>query len=115
MSGGRSYGEVRSYTGMTEPPEAESMGADATQAMVHVEQLCACGDRFAGQPGDGPAARYVEDCLRSYGLEIERTPCELVSFRERSCRVELADGTKLDALSAYYSVSTPGPLEAPVV
>jgi aminopeptidase YwaD len=100
---------------MTEPPEAESMGADATQAMVHVEQLCACGDRFAGQPGDGPAARYVEDCLRSYGLEIERTPCELVSFRERRCRVELADGTKLDALSAYYSVSTPGPLEAPVV
>ncbi|MDQ6822252.1 MAG: M20/M25/M40 family metallo-hydrolase [Actinomycetota bacterium] len=83
--------------------------------MAHVQRLCDCGDRFAGQPGDAPAARYVEECLQSYGLEIERTRCELVSFRERSCRLELADGTELDAMSAYYSVSTPGSLRVPVV
>ncbi|MDQ6818686.1 MAG: M20/M25/M40 family metallo-hydrolase [Actinomycetota bacterium] len=90
-------------------------GSNAAQAMVHVRRLCDCGDRFAGQPGDAPAAQYVEDCLKSYGLEIERTPAELVSFRERSCRVELADGTQLDATSAYYSPATLGPLEVPAV
>ncbi|HEY6398913.1 MAG TPA: M20/M25/M40 family metallo-hydrolase [Solirubrobacteraceae bacterium] len=90
-------------------------GSDAAQAMAHVHRLTEGGDRFAGQPGDAPAAQYVEDCLKSYGLEIERTPAELVSFRERRCRVELTDGTQLDATSAYYSPSSPGRLEVPAV
>jgi aminopeptidase YwaD len=90
-------------------------GANARRALEHVERLCALGDRFAGQPGDLPAADYFEECLRSYGLEIERTPAELVTFREERCVLELGDGVALDATSAYYSPSTPGPIEAPLV
>ena len=73
------------------------------------------GDRFAGQPGDAPAAAYVERCLRGEGLEIERTPANLITFREDHCSLALADGTPLDATSAYYSPSTPGPIDAPLV
>ncbi|MHB1833411.1 MAG: M28 family peptidase, partial [Solirubrobacteraceae bacterium] len=88
--------------------------ADARRALSHVERLCACGDRFAGQPGDRPAADYVEQCLSSYALQTERIPAELVTFRERACDLTLADGSDLDAVAAYYSPSTPGPLRAPL-
>src|ERR1700727_3162699 len=83
--------------------------------MEDVERLTACGDRFAGQHCDGPAADYVEQCLRSEGLRVERTGADLITFREDHCSLALADGTPLDATSAYYSPSTPGPIDAPLV
>jgi hypothetical protein len=89
--------------------------ANARRAMEHVERLCDVGDRFAGQPGDALSADYVEGCLRSYGLDIERGPVELVTYREDTCSLVLEDGTALDATSAYYSPSTPGAIEAPLV
>jgi aminopeptidase YwaD len=94
----------------------ETVGsANARRVMDHVQRLTALGDRFAGQAGDGPAADYIEECLRSYRLEIERAASQFVTFRERRCALALRDGTVLDATSAYYSPSTPGPLEAPLV
>jgi aminopeptidase YwaD len=89
--------------------------ASATVALEHVQRLCALGDRFAGQAGDGPSADYVEECLRSYGLEIERTSAKLVTFREKKCSLEFEDGTAIDATAAYYSPSTPGIVSAPLV
>jgi aminopeptidase YwaD len=89
--------------------------AHARRIMEHVERLSDCGDRFAGQPGDRPAADYVEQFLRSVGLEVERTAADLITFREDHCSLALADGTPLDATSAYYSPSTPGPIDAPLV
>ena len=89
--------------------------ANARRIMEHVERLCELGDRFAGQPGDGPAADYVEQSLRSEGLQIERSGAELITFREDHCSLALADGTPLDATSAYYSPSTPGPIDAPLI
>jgi aminopeptidase YwaD len=90
-------------------------GASARRVMEHIERLAALGDRFAGQAGDEPAEHYVEECLLSYGLEIERTMSSLVTFREDHCSLRLHDGTPLDATSAYYSPSSPGPIQAPLI
>src|SRR5690349_17356142 len=100
---------------MTTNVTAAIEAANARRALEHVERLCETGDRFAGQPGDELAADYVEECLRSYGLDIERGPVDLVTYREDVCSLVLEDGTALDATSAYYSPSTPGPIEARLV
>ncbi|MFZ1994975.1 MAG: hypothetical protein WAU75_12755, partial [Solirubrobacteraceae bacterium] len=71
---------------MTLTHAVETVGsANARRVMDHVQRLTALGDRFAGQAGDGPATDYVEECLRSYRLEIERAASRFVTFRERHC------------------------------
>lgn len=87
----------------------------ARNALLHVEQLCELGDRFIGQDGDDRALAYVEAWFTECGLELERTPIEVPSFRELCCSLQLADGTELDAIAPYFSPSTEGTLEADAV
>ena len=88
---------------------------DGAAAVRHVEALCGFGDRFVGEPGDALAEEYVAAELAALGLELERTPVTLPSWREDHCELRLADGTVLEATSPYFSPSTDGTLSAEVV
>lgn len=90
----------------------------ASRELEHIEKLAAFGDRFIGSPGDHLAIDYVTGEFDALGLEIQNTPIRVPTFLNTSetvLRTE-ATGQTYDAISPYFSPSTPeGGLEAEVV
>jgi aminopeptidase YwaD len=93
----------------------QQTAASAGAAMRHVRELCALGDRFAGQPGDRPAADYVAQVLGALDYIIELVEVPATSWREDHCRVLLHDGTALEAAAPFFGPGTEGPLTAELV
>ena len=86
--------------------------------LQHIEKLAAIGDRFIGSPGDKEAIDYVTAEFDALGLEMQETPIRAPTFLNTSETVlrTKATGQTYDAISPYFSPSTPeGGLEAEVV
>lgn len=90
----------------------EQATGSAAEAMQHIRALCELGDRFAGQPGDHPAADYVARVLADLGYKIEEVPVPVTSWREDHCRLTLHDGTVLQGAAPFFGPATDGPLTA---
>ena len=91
---------------------------DSGREFVHIEKLAAIGDRFVGTPGDKAAIVYVTGEFAALGLEIQQTPIRVPTFLNTSETVlsTEATGQSYDAISPYFSPSTPeGGLQAEVV
>ena len=103
---------------ITDEEQALIQRVDGGRELVHIEKLAAIGDRFVGSPGDKAAIDYVTGEFASLGLEIRETPIRVPTFLNTSdtvLRTE-ATGQTYDAISPYFSPSTPeGGLQAEVV
>ncbi|MFH1763431.1 MAG: M28 family peptidase, partial [Gemmatimonadota bacterium] len=79
------------------------------RALSHVHELAKIGYRFAGTRGDKASIRYVEEQLRSYGLEIKETPFRTLTFEDEKPLLRiLTTGEELDGVVPLFSPSTPG-------
>lgn len=87
------------------------------RALRHVQALAGIGYRFVGTAGDKASIQYVEDQMRSYGLEVRETPLRALTFEdERSLLKILSTGEELEGVTPLFSPSTPeGGIEAEVV
>ncbi len=85
-------------------------------ALRHIERICEFGDRFVGTEGDQKTLSYARDHFEGLGLKIELTNIRVPTCEERSVELVLTDtGTKLEAVSPYFTEGCPDGVEGEMV
>ena len=66
------------------------------------------GYRFVGSEGDKKSIKYIEEYFYSLGLDVKETPIDVPGFEDNGAHIILtANGQKINAVPAYYSIATP--------
>ncbi|MEA4853051.1 MAG: M20/M25/M40 family metallo-hydrolase [Christensenella sp.] len=81
----------------------------ASNAVDRIRDIIAlAGDRFVGSEGDKKSINYVKGYFASLGLDVKETQIEVPGFEDHGAEITLlADGTKIGAIPAYFSLPTP--------
>jgi hypothetical protein len=88
-----------------DPLEAElAKEVSPTTLMEHTRTIAA-RERESGSPGEAQAFDYIERCLKSYGLDVERREIEAYISLPQEGRLALADGTSIEGLTHSFSPS----------
>ena len=104
------------HWGWSDPAEAVLLSAVSADALMAHARAIATWERESGSPAEARAFDYIEDCLKRYGLEVERRLIEAYISLPQEARVLLPDGSVLEALTHSFSASTaPEGLEARLV
>ena len=78
---------------------------DGDLLMKHTEFISSY-DRESGSEGDWKAAKYFEEVMTEYGLDVEVKSIESLISLPVSAEITLDDGSKISCITQSYAVST---------
>ena len=88
-----------------DPLESELAKEVSSATLMEHTRTIAAWERESGTPGEARAFDYIERCLKSYGLEVERREIEAFISLPLEGRLAVADGTPIEGLTHSFSTS----------